>query len=459
MQGAIRKPLRFLWRKSTSHAGRSAFVKEMAATQFLPASRITELQADRLRLLLTHCLDMVPYYSEALTSSGSSWDSVRQHPFEALHALPVLDKTTIRSRFEDLKSKDLKNRKWKYNTSGGSTGEPVRFVQDTSYTDWSTAAKELFDSWTGYRLGDPKVILWGSERDLRLGSDSRKTRLGRALRNHHWLNTFRMTDADMQNHVRRINAVRPVQILAYAESAYQLAKFIERMSLDVHAPHAVMTSAGMLQPHMREVIERVFRARVFDRYGSREVGDVSCECTEHQGQHVNPMTQFVEILNPKGEPCAPGEVGELAITVLSNMAMPLIRYRIGDLSSWADQACRCGRNWPLLNAVHGRVNSIIRTSAGAFDSAALGTLLYFKDSNKTTPFGSFSRYQLIQVARDRINLKIHVIDEDLWQSELPIVREKLRILGEQVHVDIQLVDRIEESPSGKLIFIWSELES
>ena len=192
---------------------------------------------------------------------------------------PCLIKLIIRARFEDLKSDDLFKRKWHLNSSGGSTGEPVTFIQDKEYHYWTTAIKILYDSWTGYSIGDRKIRLWGSIQDLSLVEESFKNRLIKWIDNNVCLNAFRMTPAEMEAYVKKINEFKPIQILAYAESIYELSRFIEDEDLWIYSPRAIMTSAGTLFPHMRDTIGRVFKAPVFNRYGSREVGDIACECS------------------------------------------------------------------------------------------------------------------------------------------------------------------------------------
>ncbi|SHE68026.1 phenylacetate-CoA ligase [Desulfofundulus australicus DSM 11792] len=311
MVNRVRGWLYKVWLNTSGRGDEFSHLQELRRAERLPKKQIYELQQERLHRLLTHAYENVPYYRTLLKEHGWTRGLPKSAVFKFSQTLPFLTKEIIRERFDELRSEDLPRRKWFYNTSGGSTGEPVRFIQDSDYHQWAQAGKMLFDKWTGYSVGMPKIVLWGSERDLLVGNETLRTRIGRWLRNEHWLNTFRMTEADMQTYVQRINAVRPVQILAYVESIYELAKFIEREGLKVHTPRAIMTSAGTLYPHIREVIERVFMAPVFNRYGSREVGDMACECEAHQGLHVNPLTHYLEIVKPDGQPCAPGEVGEV----------------------------------------------------------------------------------------------------------------------------------------------------
>lgn len=131
---------------------------------------------------------------------------------------------------------------------------------------------------------------------------------------------------------------------------------------------AVITSAGTLYPFMREKIAKVFKCRVFNRYGCREVGDIACERPGYEGLWVAPWGNYVEIIDGDGNP-VPGETeGEILLTCLTNYAMPFIRYRIGDMGMWVDQG---GARWDgcaLLRNVSGRVTDCIFRKDGSFVS-------------------------------------------------------------------------------------------
>lgn len=397
----------------------------------------------------------VPYYSE-LPPLDESAGTVQ----DLLSQVPLLDKQTIRREGARLHSSEVKERSSYLNTSGGSTGEPVRLVQDGYYWDWGIAAKLLFDQWTGYKVGQPKAVLWGSERDLFKGKERFVVAAGRRLKNEYWLNTFRMTDRDMRTYIDQINGTRPRQILAYVESIYGLSLYAKREGLKVHSPGAVLTSAGTLQEHMRETIEGVFQCRVFNRYGSREVGDPACQCEVGLGLHVCMPTHVIEVLNEEGAPAAPGELGELVVTLLTNYSMPLIRYRIGDMGAWSQADCSCGRSWPMLQRVAGRTNSLIRTPTATLDSAAISALLYYKSNDRSQVFTAFSKYRFIQEAVDRVLVLVVVEDTELWSSERALISRKLATaLGAGVEIRFEEVDDIAPSASGKYSFIESRIEN
>jgi phenylacetate-CoA ligase len=190
-----------------------------------------------------------------------------------------------------------------------------------------------------------------------------------------------------------------VGIRAYVESIHELARFIEARGLQVHSPRAISTAAGTLHPAVRELVERVFRAPVFDHYGSRETNGIAGECDHHQGLHVSALTYRFELLRADGTPCGPGELGEVVLTSLVNYAMPLIRYRIGDMAEWAEQPCSCGRAWPLLRAVQGRVTDNFVAGDGTLvHGAYFRHLFFFRDWIR--------KFQIVQEAQDRVRFRI-----------------------------------------------------
>jgi phenylacetate-CoA ligase len=291
--------------------------------------------------LLAHCKQSVPYYAEVMRDIG---DSFYEDPEEYLKRFPILTKETIRRRFGELRSTDLARRKWYRNTSGGSTGEPAVFIQDWEYAARSGAVTLLFSKLAGREIGESEVRLWGSLRDIVGGTEGWRTRLVNKLTDTTFLSVLQMTPSKMRELVAILNAKRPKLIVAYAEVIYELARFAEREGLEVAPQAAIMTSAGMLYPFMRATIEKVFQCRVFNRYGSREVGNIACERPGREGLWVAPWGNYVEIVDSEGNRVPDGTEGEILVTSLTNFAMPFVRYRIGDrgvLSPVRDKSPSC----------------------------------------------------------------------------------------------------------------------
>ena len=444
---------RLVWQARLKAGGKTLDkLAQLRQMQSLDKAAFESLQKDRLKALLDHAYQHVPYYRELFDAHNLVVKG--EVTVERFTHLPLLDKDILRTQGEALHSADLSTRSWFENTSGGSTGEPVRFVQDKGYHEWMLATKLLFDEWTGYKLGDKKVTLWGSERDLLVGEETLKTYLSRRLRNEVMLNTFRMSPEEMRDYVATINTFRPKQLLAYVESVFELARFIEREGLEVYAPEAIMTSAGTLHDSVRQKIETVFRAPVFNRYGSREVGDTACTYPNRAELYIAP-TQHVEILNDDGSPTPPGEVGEVVVTLLSNFAMPLIRYRIGDTAIKAADAQSKALAWPALETVMGRVTDTFLTEDGTqVYGEYFAHLFYFRDWVK--------KFQVVQEAYDQITIKVvpranASLQSDEVADELHAIKRDIRVVMGECDVTFDFVEDISPTASGKYRYTISKV--
>jgi phenylacetate-CoA ligase len=429
-------------------------VHDLRAGQWLDPSASRADQDRRLSALLQHAAQHVPYYRETLAQAG-----VCESPGRVLVGrfaqVPLLDKATVRARFDELKSDDLSMRKWDYDSTGGSTGEPVRLVHDEGYRDWQRAISIVANGIACRRSDERKLYLWGSVHDL-TGQETPRARLGQWMRNEVWLNSFRMTPGFMHSCVELVNQSRPDHIIGYVESIVELARFIERNGLEVHSPKTVATAAGSLQPHMRELIQGVFRAGVFNQYGSREVTGMAVECERHEGMHVPLQSVLIEVLRDDGTPAEPGETGHIVVTSLINYAMPLIRYDIGDLGAWAEAPCSCGRVWPLLRSITGRISDTFVTADGTLVAGEyFNYVFYLQDW--------VEKFQVVQESTRRIRARI-VRRKDMPEAGgaeaagLEEIVQKVRLaLGADCSVSFEFVDDIEPSASGKYRFTVSNV--
>jgi len=391
----------------------------------------------------------VPYYAEAMRERG---DSFYADPEEYLRRFPILTRDTLRRRFDELKSTDLARRKWYMNSTGGSTGEPVQLIQDREFATRSGAITLLYSKLVGREIGEPQVYLWGSERDIVQGSEGWRAHAINSLTETVFLNAFRMTPELMREFVTVLNVKRPKLVVAYAQAIYELARFAEREGLEVTPQAAIMTSATTLFPFMREAIERVFQCKVFNRYGSREVGDIACEGPDREGLWVAPWGNYIEIVDRHGVRVPDGTEGEILVTSLTNYAMPLIRYQIGDTGRLSPpNELRQKGSAQVLQAILGKTVDIFRTSEGALvEPGYFEGLMYFKDW--------IQKFQVIQTSTSRIVFRIVRSDSHCSHADLEqIVTETKMLMGSDCEVTFEFVDEIPASGSGKYRYQISEV--
>jgi phenylacetate-CoA ligase len=420
-----------------------AFASRLNEFYALPAEQRRDVQNRRLTELLRHAARHVPFYRDALTQSGV----VRGADVDLgrFRMTPELTRDTLTTKFDCLKSDDLSSRQWYENQSGGSSGVPVKIIQERLYEQMGLATVALHHSWAGRNSGEPLVKLWGSDRDVLHGTLGWRNELSNLARNCSFMNSFNMSKTNLERFVRSIQTTRPVVIEAYAESIYELAFFMNTSGIRHSGVKNVITSAGTLFPFIRREVEQAFGCPTLDRYGSREVGTIAAERSAGAGLDVFSYTHLVEVVDDDGLPCRPGEEGHILVTCLTNYAMPIIRYRIGDRALVGDVDPSTIHSVERLQTVTGRT-----------------TDAFVREDGSTVP-GTFFVHFLSVVHRSEWLKKVQIIQEDYNRILILMVpaappphrtfdeiRTSLqKIVGEQCQVAFELVDDIPLLPSGK----------
>ncbi|MFH1864647.1 MAG: hypothetical protein ABIK85_02065 [Candidatus Eisenbacteria bacterium] len=427
-------------------------LSEWRQWQWDSVTDLEDRQMLALGALLSHSLVRVPYYAER--TSGLTPKKVASAPYDSLAMFPVLEKRDIALHADSLACELDRGSFW--NFTGGSTGEPVRFLQDRVYQTDALATTMLFYEWAGVPHGARHVKLWGAPRDLGSGRVALRRRAADWLSNRITLDAFDMSERTMRRYAETIERSRPACLEGYADALYELAVRVKRLDLPMNAPGTIVSSAGTLLPHMREEIEGAFGAAVFDRYGTREVGNVASECDGHEGLHVFGETTIIEVVDEDGRAVGEGEEGEILVTNLRNYTMPLIRYRIGDRAVRGADRCSCGRAYPLLTRVVGRSESCVRRRDGGIVLPEFFIHVIGVECND----GSIGKFQVVQDALGRITVVIvpsaGAGEEALARRDE--IRDRIQQMMGDCEVDFVLTDRIDPTPTGKHMYVVNRME-
>ena len=406
---------------------------------------------ERLSAMLLWCKERVPYYRQFLGEVPQA--RICEQPAEVLQDLPVLNKADLHENFAALTARQRGAIRIRRNATGGSTGETAHFLQDAAYRRWNRAILAHFESWTGYRKGDKRFVLWGMSRDVAAGRRP-MDRLRSALLNRTVLDAYCMSAASMDEYVARIRESRPGLLRVLAQSGVELAKHVNEQGGGPLPVGAVVSTGGTLSSPEREMIQGAFGAPVFNVYGSREVGPMASEAQSGEGLCVCPASHRIEILRGDGGSAAPGEPGEVFVTLLINRTMPLLRYRIGDMAEWKKESIGSPA-WPCLSAIRGRVMDHFVAADGTLVNSEYFTHLMY-------PMEWVRRFQWIQESKSRVRLRIEANPGVSAADELAFLHTRLEpevhaVLGHECALELELVDAIRPSPSGKYRFTVSRL--
>ena len=420
-------------------------LKDLMISQYYNLDRLQSLQLSKLKRLLSVAA-AVPYYRE-------TWKARGFHPnpdfrLTDIEKLPFLNKEIVRNHNRKLVWVDFKGRKIAYQT-GGSTGEPMQFIVDNHRVSQEWAANWRARRWWGIDIGDRQVMLWGSP--IELTKQDRIRQLRDALFNHKLFSAFNMSEERLAAYVSAMINYKPDYLFGYASSIYLFAKYIDDNSIPINglSMKAVYTTADMLYDSQRELVEKVFNCQVGIEYGSRDGGFIAHECPKGN-MHINAEGVILEIIGDDGKPVGPGEIGEIVITNLDSLSMPFIRYRTGDLGVMSADKCPCGVRLPILDKLYGRVvDHLIDPDNKRIHSEAVTYIM--------RNVCGVDRFQAVQNARDHIDLKV-VKGKGYTQETTAAIHHKLNVLFDgKIRVDIQFLDSIETTPSGKYRYVISNI--
>ena len=428
------------------HNGEQAqlrYLREFERTQFLSTEAIRELQRQRLQALLHHAYAQCPFYRERFDDAGLAPDDLRK--LEDLLALPILEKRDIQEQGQGMVARNWPRGDLIANQTGGSTGAPVSFYLSKARKCSRAAATLRHNRWAGWRIGDRAAVIWGAPRDR--PADSWRARLrGALLREPLWLDTANITEASLSEFHTALLRYRPRIIQAYARSAVLFARYLQARGLTPHRPHSIVTSAEVLEADERRLLEDVFGCPVFNRYGCREVSVVASECSAHSGLHIMAEGLYIEIETPHG-PAGPGETGSILVTDLLNRAMPLIRYRIGDVGAWAAGTCSCGRGLPRLERVAGRVTDFLVGCDGRLVSGV------FLATYVVAQRPSLGQVQILQRKAGAVTYRIKPGRDFNSENDLEYLHTTTRrYLGAEARINSEVVEELPSEASGKFLF-------
>jgi len=422
---------------------------ELEASEWLPRGGLDELQHSKLVQLLRFAHAHVPYYRNIIDKTGFTPD-VLARPEKYLE-MPVLSKTVIRSHQDTLISSNLEGNSLIKNSTSGSTGTALRFFTDHHSADYRAAAVIRNQGWINIRLHDRKARLWGSPIDSKKSSDLRG-RLHGLIVGDRLFSAYEMTEERMLEYAKEIGRFRPALLTAYPSALEVFSDFCKKNNVSFPSLKAILLSAETLWEYQRELFRSIFRVPVYNRYGCREVGDIAHECADNSGLHVNSERIYLEIVDETGNPCGPGEKGEILVTDLDNYGMPFIRYRMGDYGAWSDDSsCQCGRSHPKLAYVEGRTMDVVLGSNGAKIGGTFWTILLRSRAG-------IRKFQVIQRKPGGIDISI-VPDSDLKQETLEYFTDKIKDkCGDEFQVNFRQVEDIKAGPGGKKRYIINELK-
>ena len=434
--------------------------KELKKTDWLNEKDLTNVQNKKLSILVRHCYESVPFYTNLFNKLGLTPDDIKNK--EDLKKLPILTKEIIRVNMDDLVSLDVKNRKTTQHSTGGSTGMPLTFKKDIQ--TWNIAWASTFRAWEWYDFyfGEKIFTIAGNSLVKERKFFTAKDFFDRYIMRNYKHSSFEMKDSDMQRHYKALMKTKPKAIRGYASTLYLFARYIESNQLPTpKTVRLLLTTGEILLPQYRQKLQQVFKVPLYDNYGAGDGGIASHECYMHEGLHISEERCVIEIVDRSGNLVEDGTLGHVITTDLDNFAFPFLRYKVGDMSYIKKEKCSCGRSSRLIGEVMGRAGKLLYNKQGEAISPTMLPILLYRDMDyhNTENQQIYNRIDKFRINQDKIgNMEILLKLKDKLddKSQFNYVVDNYKTMFANSVIELKFVDDIPNLPSGKEDYVCSE---
>ncbi len=415
----------------------------MTRRQCWSTEQLEGYQLRRLQQLVQHAYDRVPLHRRRMERAGVRPEDLRS--LADLRRIPVLTRAELQdARADEVVATDTDLEKCVRFRTSGSTGRPLEIITRRSDRAWLQPS--FFRAY----------LAWGARPWHRLSYLQARRDLGGSRSWYEHVGVFRrqvlLSGDPPASWIPNLEAWRPQLLHGYVLTLKLLAEAILEHGYRTLRVPLVVSTSGVLDDASRRLLGETLSARVVDVYASHEAGSViAWECPECPGYHISTDTLVVEVLKDD-EPTAPGEDGEVVITSLTNFTMPFIRYQQGDVARLSEGSPSCGRSFPLMHSVQGRSGDFVLLPSGR----KLTPHHFFVALDHSAGVG---RWQIVQESTTRVRTRVEVHGDSAERTSRDVTRRLRELLGGEVAIEVEIVDRLRRDASQKLRSVVSKIDT
>ena len=398
--------------------------------------KIIDFQSKELNAVLQNAIENSPHYKNLNIEINSN------DIFQTLKKFPVLEKSVLREQIDKLITVD--KQKLIKNSTSGSTGMQTNVFVTKDEQSQYRAAQTIWWEWAGFKIGEPILqtgLATGRSIEKRLKDFFFKT---------YYLFAFSLTKKNAGDAFIWSKKRKPF-LGGYASSLYVLSQLAVENKVSVKFNSAI-SWGDKLFDHYKKNIEKVFDCKIYETYGAGE-GLMIASQKDLDFMYIMSPCVYVEILDDDGNEVADGEMGHVVVTSLIHKAMPLIRYKLGDLAiklPRSEYPSNRELQLPILKKVVGRETDIVRTPSGK-------RLIVHSFTGVFEYFPSVKQFCVIQTNLSGIVIE-YIQGNDFELLILDKIKsELLKFIAEEFIIEFKEVANIPPTKSGKPQIIISKL--
>jgi phenylacetate-CoA ligase len=423
--------------------------RSLEKSQFLSKQKLLDYQWLQLKELINHCYETTDHYKRIFDERGLSPNSFKS--FEDLSLLPILTRGDLFDHRNELISKKFNIQNMPEVLTGGTTGQQAVLYRNQESFNIKLGLTWRHEGWIGRKPCDKMAYIWPAHADFH-GEETWKSHLkDRFLLRDAVYYAGYLSEEIYANFYDDIMKFKPEYMKVFPSALENFTQFM--LANNLKPPHlkGIMSTGEVLYDNHRKLFEESYSCPVFNMYGSRETGNTSCECPAHEGLHIAMETSYVEFISD-GKNVAAEEEGEILITDLTNYAFPLLRYQINDFGIPLKQVCSCGRELPLMSPGVGRLLDSFYTADGRKQSGLMLGVHISTDYKIR-----IGQMQIIQKTLTDFHVKITNRPEPTRETFEFIKDRMKKMIGENININIEVVNEIPKEKSGKTRFVICEV--
>ncbi|ADC66084.1 AMP-dependent synthetase and ligase [Ferroglobus placidus DSM 10642] len=406
--------------------------------EIMPRRELEELQLKRLKWVVNHAYRNVAFYKRRLKELGVHPSDIKK--LEDVKKLPFTTKEDFASNYPFGLFAVPLSEVVRIHTSSGTTGKP----KVVGYT------RNDLENWTNlvarclYMVGVRKDDVFQNMVNYSLftgglGFHYAAERIGATTIPAGVGNTRRQLELMMDLGTTAIHCT-PSYALRIKEVSEEWGLNFEGSRLRIGC-----FGAEPWSENLRKRLEEFFGIKAFDSYGLSEMNGpgVAFECEEQNGLHIWIDHYLVEIVDEEGNPVGEGEKGELVLTALTKEAMPILRYRTGDITFLIDEKCSCGRTHPKIARISGRVDDmVVVKGVNVYPSQVEHSLMKIPEV--------CGEFQIVvdRKTLDNVTVRVEVPEDKVNSEKLKAKIEEILKSDLGVRVNVELVKKGELERTG-----------
>lgn len=367
---------------------------------------------------------------------------------ERLGEYPLISKKDMREHPELFHTKYRRWIEYHKSTTGGSTGTPFGFEISANH---DPVHQTFLWKNMGYQKGDKIICISGESlpQDMVEKNIYYRELFPTQIPYGGWaISCLYFSEETAPYYFSFFEQVKPAYIKGYSSVVYRLAQYVEQhqVKLSFRLKGIQLTSETTFE-YQISYIEKIFKTKVFMQYGHTEAAVFGYTYDESHKYRCSPLYGHVEVLDEKGNHVREGETGEVVVTSYSNLAMPFIRYRTGDLAEYGGTKGAV----VTLNKVWGRTQDVVYKKSGSpvYLTALVFGLHYHA-------FENISKWKLIQKEYGKVIFQI-VKAQGYTECDEQELRESfMRNAG--IETTFEYVDDIDATRRGKSILLEQYLD-